>query len=114
MKDGVGECLCLSDDSASGAAEQTKSGRFVCWAIQPAESSRPGSLSTWHLLGLQARQAKLAMWSSSVTPAGQNGRSRCSSCAAPAWPAGKQESSESRATSLHAWFFCECQALSAT
>ena len=52
MKDGVGECLCLGDDCASGAAEQTKPGNCVLSAIKPAKSSRPGSLSVWHRLGI--------------------------------------------------------------
>ena len=57
MKDGVSECLCLGDDCARGAGEQTEPGSGVGWAIKPAESRRPGSLSACHCLGLRARWA---------------------------------------------------------
>ena len=39
MKDGVGECLCLGDDCACGAAGQTKPGSDVGWAIKPADTA---------------------------------------------------------------------------
>ena len=98
MKGGVVECLSLGDDCASSAAEQTKPGHpggGVQWAIKPAgsalrgsENRRPGS--PWHLLGLRARRAKPARWSSSVTPGGQGPESKVKgfSCAAPAGPTG--------------------------
>ena len=86
MKDEVGECLLGdSEDCTRGApgapdtAEQTKPGSGVVWNIKPVESSRLGSLSSWHRLGLRARLAEQTRLPSSVAPARPACRSKCSS-----------------------------------
>ena len=90
------ECLCLGDDCASRAAEQTKPGSGVCCVIKPLRVvDQVVSLygTCWAFKLAWQTNFNQARCSSSVASAGPEGsegtgKSRYSTCATPAWPAG--------------------------
>ena len=86
MKDGVGECLCLGDDCASGAAEQTKPGSGVLWANGPSSPLRAVDQEVfprgtgWALELAGRRKLGCPPMSPHCRASWPERKSRCSSC----------------------------------